>query len=59
MLATVQKSDLLLRILLTSTNNPSPADQIVPPLRRALNEQQGDLKKYKGQTVPRSDSSER
>ena len=31
MLATVQKSDLLLRILLTSTNNPSPADQIVPP----------------------------
>jgi len=46
-LATMQKADLLVRSLLTSTNNPLPADQIIPPLRQALSEQQKTLKQYK------------
>jgi hypothetical protein len=59
MLATVQKSNLLLRILFTSINKSITCGPNRPSLRQALTEQQGDLKKYKVRTIPRNDSSER
>lgn len=57
-LTTMQRADLLVRSLLTSTNNPLPANRIIPPLRQALNDQQRALKQYQGHAVKGIDSTD-
>jgi hypothetical protein len=59
MLATMQKADLLMRSLLTSTNNPLPAEQIIPPLRQAMSVQQRALKRYTEQGMYQRDSADK
>ena len=44
----MQKADGLVKGLLTNTNTPIPAEEVVPELRRALSEQQQDLNQYQG-----------
>lgn len=44
--AAMQKANLLVISLLPNTNNPMPADQVVPELRQALSEQQKALSRH-------------
>jgi len=44
--ATVQKVDRMIKALLTSTDSPIPADQVVPVLRQGLSHQQQELNQF-------------
>jgi hypothetical protein len=57
--ASVQRTDRMIKGLLTSTNTPIPADQVVPELRQALSEQQQEVNQYQGRVQQKSKGPDR
>jgi len=49
-LVETQQVDRLIEGLLSRTNNPTPAAQVVPELRQALSQEQQDLNQYEAET---------
>ncbi len=47
-LAALKRTDLLVRSLLPSTDNPMSAEQVVPASRQALSDQQQALRRVQG-----------